>query len=77
MKVLFVNILGGLTRCDDIANAIIATITKTKVTTPVIVRLLGTNEEQGRKILIDHAVEVFNNMEEAAIRAIDISRKQN
>ena len=77
VKVLFVNILGGLTRCDDVANAIIATITETKVTTPVIVRLLGTNEEQGRKILIENAVEVFNNMEDAAIRAIEISRKQN
>lgn len=74
VKVLFVNILGGLTRCDDVAHAIISTITETKVTTPVIVRLLGTNEEQGRKILIENAVDVFDNMEEAAIRALEVSK---
>ncbi|MBK5133149.1 ADP-forming succinate--CoA ligase subunit beta [Candidatus Bathyarchaeota archaeon] len=74
VKVLFVNILGGLTRCDDVAHAIISTITETKVTTPVIVRLLGTNEEQGRKILIENAVDVFDNMEEATIRALEVSK---
>ena len=74
VKVLFVNILGGLTRCDDVAHAIISTITDTKVTTPVIVRLLGTNEEQGRKILIENAVDVFDNMEEATIRALEVSK---
>ncbi|MCJ7714333.1 succinate--CoA ligase subunit beta, partial [Candidatus Bathyarchaeota archaeon] len=74
VKVLFVNILGGLTRCDDVAHAIISTITETKVTTPVIVRLLGTNEKQGRKILIENAVDVFDNMEEATIRALEVSK---
>ena len=73
-KVLFVNILGGLTRCDEVANAIISSIDEEKATKPVIVRLIGTNEEQGKKLLIANTIEVFDNMEDAAIRAIEISR---
>jgi len=75
VKVLFVNILGGLTRCDEVANAIISANGEDNVSKPVIVRLIGTNEEKGKKLLIENAIEVFDNMEDAAIRAIEISRK--
>ena len=75
VKVLFVNILGGLTRCDEVANAIISANGEDNVSKPVIVRLIGTNEEKGKKLLIENAIEVFDNMECAAIRAIEISRK--
>jgi len=75
VKVLFVNILGGLTRCDEVANAIISANGEDNVSKPIIVRLIGTNEEKGKKLLIENAIEVFDNMEDAAIRAIEISRK--
>ena len=75
VKVLFVNILGGLTRCDEVANAIISANGEDNVSKPVIVRLIGTNEEKGKKLLIENAIEVLDNMEDAAIRAIEISRK--
>lgn len=75
VKVLFVNIIGGLTSCDDVAAAIIKTLVKTKTKKPIISRLIGTNEKKGRKLLKEKEIEVLDNMEEAAIKAVKLSRK--
>lgn len=62
VRALFINIFGGITRCDDIARAIAAN----PPTLPMVVRLTGTNEEEGRKILQDARIHAFTNPEEAA-----------
>jgi succinyl-CoA synthetase beta subunit len=48
---VLVNIFGGIVQCDVIANGILAAIEQVHVTIPVVVRLEGTNVEQGRALL--------------------------
>jgi len=50
--VLF-NIFGGITRCDEVANGILQALDQIAVKVPIVVRLDGTNDEEGRKILAD------------------------
>ena len=67
---LFVNILGGITRCDDIARGIIAARRRTGVEKPIVVRLMGTNEEEGMRILKEAGIDTLETMEEAAERVV-------
>jgi succinyl-CoA synthetase beta subunit len=76
VKVLFINILGGITRCDEVAKGILEAKEKLRITAPMIIRLVGTNEEEGKRILRDAGVEVLESMEEAAQRAVEISKEQ-
>ena len=64
VKVIVVNLLGGITRCDDVARGII----NAGIRQPVIVRLAGTNEEEGRRILDGCGYWMLDSME-AAVRA--------
>lgn len=54
VKVVLFNIFGGITRCDEVAMGILAALDDVKVDLPMVVRLVGTNEEEGRR-LIDQA----------------------
>jgi succinyl-CoA synthetase alpha subunit len=58
VKALFVNIFGGLTKAEVIANGILKAYKEVGVKVPVVVRLRGTNEELGRKTLEDGAKEM-------------------
>lgn len=58
VKALFVNIFGGLTRAEVIANGILKAYKEVGVKVPVVVRLRGTNEEWGRKTLEDGAKDM-------------------
>jgi succinyl-CoA synthetase beta subunit len=69
-KVLFVNILGGITRCDHTATGIVEARDKLGINKPIVVRLMGTNEEEGRIILQKAGIDTFNSMEEAASLAV-------
>ena len=51
VKAIFVNIFGGIVRCDRIANGILEATEKTNVKVPLVVRLDGTNSEEAEKIL--------------------------
>lgn len=51
VKVVFFNIFGGITRCDDVAKGMVMAFEEIKPDVPIVVRLTGTNEEEGRKIL--------------------------
>jgi succinyl-CoA synthetase beta subunit len=75
VNVLFVNILGGITRCDEVARGILEARTKVGVTKPMVIRLVGTNEEEGKRILTEAGISVLESMEEAAQRVIEISRR--
>jgi succinyl-CoA synthetase beta subunit len=66
VRALFINIFGGITRCDDIARAIVARPPRV----PVAVRLTGTNEEEGRRILEAGGLHAFTDAEEAAREAV-------
>ncbi len=69
-KAVLVNVLGGITRCDDVARGIVEAIKETNSKKPVVVRLVGTNQLEGQKILIDTGISVLGSMEEAAKLAV-------
>lgn len=51
VKVVFINIFGGILRCDTLAKGVVEAVSEVKVSAPVVIRLEGTNVEEGRKIL--------------------------
>lgn len=71
VKVVFINIFGGITRCDDVALGLIQAFDQLQSDIPVIVRLTGTNENIGRGLLRDHSrFQVAETMNEATIMAV-------
>jgi len=75
VKALFINILGGITRCDEVATGILEARAKAGVTKPMVIRLVGTNEEEGKRILTEAGIHALESMEEAAQRVVEISRR--
>jgi succinyl-CoA synthetase beta subunit len=74
VKVVFINILGGITRCDEVADGILEAQERVGLTKPMVIRLVGTNEEEGKRILTDAGIHVLNSMEEAAQKTVEISK---
>ena len=72
IKAVLVNVLGGITHCDDVARGIVDAANEAKVKKPVIVRLVGTNQQEGQKILAESGISVLDSMEEAAKQAVEI-----
>ncbi|MDD1729535.1 MAG: acetate--CoA ligase family protein [Methanospirillum sp.] len=70
VSVIIVNLLGGITRCDEVAAGII----EAGVSQQVIVRLAGTNEEEGRSMLNKHGYRMLDTMEEAVAAAVEVAR---
>ncbi|MEM2117569.1 MAG: ADP-forming succinate--CoA ligase subunit beta [Candidatus Bathyarchaeia archaeon] len=74
VNALFINILGGITRCDEVARGILEAKTRVGVTKPMVIRLVGTNEEEGKRILTEAGIHVLESMEEAAQRVVEIAK---
>src|SRR5262245_15143282 len=72
VKGILVNIFGGIMRCDTIANGIVAAATETRLSVPLVVRMKGTNEEQGRQILKDSGLPIISadNLAAAAQKSV-------
>ena len=60
MKGIFVNIFGGIMKCDTIADGVIAAVKEVGLKVPLVVRLEGTNVELGRKMLADSGLNVVS-----------------
>lgn len=71
---ILVNIFGGIVRCDFIANGIIDAVKQVNLSVPLVVRLEGTNVEQGRKILMDSNVNLVlaDDLEDATEKMISM-----
>ena len=76
VNALFINILGGITRCDEVARGILEAKEKVGVTKPMVIRLVGTNEEEGKQILTEAGIHVLASMEEAAQRIVKIADEE-
>jgi succinyl-CoA synthetase beta subunit len=75
-SILF-NIFGGITRCDEVARGILAALEETGISAPIVVRLDGTNAEEGRRILTEAGnpqVHVSPTMLDAAQLAVELAR---
>lgn len=70
VRAVLINIFGGITRCDEVARGLIAALEEVKTTLPIIVRLVGTNEAEGRKILAAAKLETADSLAEAAQKAV-------
>lgn len=73
VKVLFINIFGGITRCDYIAQGILDARKQLSLEIPMVVRMLGTREDEGRKLLENAGIDVLDTMELAAKRAVELA----
>lgn len=73
VKAILINIFGGITRCDDVANGIVAAFKELNPTIPVVVRLTGTNEAQAKKILKSVQLETAPTLDEVVQKAISMA----
>ncbi|MBX6377230.1 MAG: ADP-forming succinate--CoA ligase subunit beta [Clostridia bacterium] len=72
-RTIFVNIFGGITRCDEVAKAILAARERVGIPMPLVVRLVGTNEEQGVSMLREAGIQAYRSMAEAAAKAVELA----
>ena len=77
LKAILVNIFGGIMKCDTIAEGVVAAAREVKLGVPLVVRMKGTNEDLGKKILADSGLPIItaNNMAEAAERVVAAARQ--
>jgi len=72
VKAILVNIFGGIMKCDTIATGVVSAAREVKLSVPLVVRMKGTNEDLGKKILAESGMSVIsaNNMAEAGERVV-------
>jgi succinyl-CoA synthetase beta subunit len=74
LKVILINIFGGITRCDDIAQGILMAREQLNVTVPIVIRLVGTNEKEGRAMLQKAGLLAARSMTEAIANAVECTK---
>ncbi len=62
---ILINIFGGITRCDDIARGILMAKEKLSIPVPLTIRLIGTNEKEGRQLLETAGIDAYTDLTEA------------
>ena len=77
VKGIFINIFGGIVRCERIAHGVIEAAKEVKINVPLVVRLQGTNADEGRKLLAESGLklEVANDLWEAAQKIVKLTGK--
>jgi succinyl-CoA synthetase beta subunit len=73
VKSIFINIFGGITRCDDVARGLVTAFKQFDETPPVVVRLTGTNEAEGRDILSEMQLTSATTMDEGIKKAVELA----
>jgi succinyl-CoA synthetase beta subunit len=78
VKAIFINIFGGILRCDRLAEGIITAAKEVSINVPVIVRMEGTNVELGKKMLQESGLPLItaDTMWEGALKAVEAANKQ-
>jgi len=74
VKVILINIFGGITRCDEVAKGILSALRDIVVKIPIVVRLVGTNDEEGRKLLRDSQVLTADTLVNAAKTSVLLAK---
>ncbi len=70
VKAVLLNIFGGITRCDEVARGILKALEEVKTNVPMVVRLVGTNEEEGRQLLAEAKMTTATSLADAARKAV-------
>jgi succinyl-CoA synthetase beta subunit len=74
VRSVLVNIFGGITRCDDVANGLVAALKERPLGVPLVVRLTGTNEDEARAILERERISAGSDMDEAVKAAVEAAK---
>ena len=78
VRSILINIFGGITRGDEVANGIVQALDRVQINSPIVIRIDGTNAEEGRAILKAHASERLTSeptMLDAARRAVELAQR--
>jgi succinyl-CoA synthetase beta subunit len=76
VRAILFNVFGGITRCDEVARGILTALERMTIEHPIVVRLDGTNAEEGRQLLAEAGptnVHVEPTMLDAARRAVELA----
>lgn len=73
--VMFLNLFGGITKCDTVANGLVSVLRKEGVEFPIITRIKGTNAKEANEILHSFGLETANTLQEAAKKAAEMARE--
>ncbi|MFM2128619.1 MAG: ADP-forming succinate--CoA ligase subunit beta [Pseudomonadota bacterium] len=76
VKAILINVFGGILRCDTLATGVVAAARELEMKLPIVVRMEGTNFEQGRQILIDSGLNftIANGMKDAAEKVVALAK---
>lgn len=72
VKAVLINVFGGITRGDEVARGILSALDEVKTDVPMVIRLVGTNAEEGRQILSDASMITAKTLAEAAQKAVAV-----
>jgi succinyl-CoA synthetase beta subunit len=75
VKTVLINIFGGITRCDEVANGIKQTLEELAPEVPFVIRLVGTNDVEGRQILAEANLVTAESLQEAAEKAVNLAKE--
>ncbi len=76
VKAVLLNVFGGITRCDEVAKGILMALEQVSTKVPMVVRLVGTNEEEGRRLLAEKEMTTATSLLEAAEKAVALTRQE-
>ena len=75
VKAVLINVFGGITRCDEVAHGLLSAVKEVNPGVPIIARPVGTNEEEGKKILSGSDMIHVDSLVEGAQKAIDLIKE--
>lgn len=75
VKVVLINIFGGITRCDDVASGLLEAFRQIRTDVPIVIRLTGTNEKEGRALLQGSHFHVAETMGDATRMAVELTKQ--
>jgi succinyl-CoA synthetase beta subunit len=75
VDVVLITVLGGITRCDEVARGIISSLNELKEKRPMVVRIVGTREEEGKELLTTAGIKVTDDLDEAVEKAVELVKR--
>ena len=75
VRAVLLNVFGGITRCDEVARGILMALQATPTKVPMVIRLVGTNEDEGRQLLAEQQMITATSLMEAAEKAVALARQ--
>jgi len=73
VKAILINIFGGITRCDDIAKGLLMAREQIRMDLPLVIRLVGTNQDEGRALLEEAGLQAFDGLSESVKKVVTLA----